>query len=316
MDIDVLANQTVPYISAAVGAYGGAVLTKLEQNAADETVRVGQRLLRTLLHGGTGRPAVQHAVLDLASAQSDPDFQAALRAQVKLVLREDGQLAAQLAALLPLQQTVSAEGDRSVAVGGGNTGLISTGDHATNIQNPTTHVTGKRAEVYIGSRVTKRRILLLPFGFVYRVTRNAGSAATSHPVAAVMAGTALVAGAVSGGLLLSRTSAGDPLSGDWRDGSGNIVQFTSSGAHSWTGEVTHGNTDVCLPLHIAVTGDGSHYQGTEAYYTGVWGDCGSFKADGSIALAVEAGGTKLDVTTAGPGAQLCSNCAPTVWTKQ
>lgn len=316
MDIDVLANQVVPYITAAVGAYGGAVLTKLEQNAADETVQAGQRLLRALLHGGGGRPAVQHAVLDLASAQSDPDFQAALRAQIKRALREDAQLAGQLAALLPHTQTVSAAGERSVAVGGDNSGLISTGDGATNVQNPTMHVTGKRAEVYVGSKVTKRRILLLPFGFVVRVTRAAGSSATAHPVAAVIAGTALVAGAVSGGLLLSRTSASDPLSGDWKDTSGNTVQFTSTGAHSWAGQVTHGNTDVCLPLNIAVTGSGNRYTGTEAYYTGTWGDCGTFKANGDIALVVGADGRTLDVTTAGPGAQLCSNCAPVVWTKQ
>jgi hypothetical protein len=41
-----LAAEMTPYVSAAVGAYGGAVLAKVRDDAADATVGLGRRLLQ------------------------------------------------------------------------------------------------------------------------------------------------------------------------------------------------------------------------------------------------------------------------------
>lgn len=234
MDVDMLASQVVPYITAAVGAYGAAVLTRIEDTAADQTVRVGQRLLRRLLGSRAGRPGIEQAVTALATSGGDRDFQIALRAQIKLALRQDPELAAQLAALMPHTPTVSSSGARSAAVGGDNSGQISTGDGAANIQGATTHVTGDRAEVFIGSRIAKWKILFLPFGFIIKVTKNIGSAAVAHPVAAAVAGAVLVAGGVSGGLALAKPRS-------------SAESLPRSFNGSWSGDVLQYNTDQDYP---------------------------------------------------------------------
>ena len=133
-EVDALLGQIVPAISAAVGVYGTGVLTRAEDAAADETVRVGQRLLARILHRRPEPVPVRDAVADLAEAGDDPDALAALRFQIKRVLASDRQFAAELAELLPSGAAVPAAGDRSVAVGGANSGIVSTGDHALNVQ--------------------------------------------------------------------------------------------------------------------------------------------------------------------------------------
>ncbi|WP_228718465.1 hypothetical protein [Kitasatospora acidiphila] len=127
-------GQIVPAISAAVGAYGTGVLTRAEDAAADETIRLGQRLLDRILRRRPEPVPVRNAVSDLAEAGGDPDALAALRFQIRQVLVGDQQFAAELAELLPPGATVHAAGDRSVAVGGTNSGIISTGDQAVNVQ--------------------------------------------------------------------------------------------------------------------------------------------------------------------------------------
>jgi hypothetical protein len=47
-DLVTLAAEAVPYASAALGAYGGAVLVKVRDDLADKTVGVGVRLLQRI----------------------------------------------------------------------------------------------------------------------------------------------------------------------------------------------------------------------------------------------------------------------------
>jgi hypothetical protein len=129
-DIDTLLGQIVPAVEAAVGAYGVGVLTRVEDEAAGETVRLGHRLLARILHRGANAASVQAAVIDLAGTDEDPDALAALRLQIKKALRDDPQFAAELSAILPERPAVQATGTRSVAVGGNSEGIISTGDGA------------------------------------------------------------------------------------------------------------------------------------------------------------------------------------------
>ena len=44
-EVATLIADATPYVTAAVGAYGGAVLAKVRDDAADATVGVGRRLL-------------------------------------------------------------------------------------------------------------------------------------------------------------------------------------------------------------------------------------------------------------------------------
>lgn len=127
-------DAAVTAVSAAVGVYGRDVLVRTEGAAVDATAALGLRILARLRRGaGKEHAAVEEAVADVADNPEDEDFLAALRAQVKKALSRDSDLAADLAALLREAGgvTVTAAGDRSVAVEH-NTGIISTGDGATN----------------------------------------------------------------------------------------------------------------------------------------------------------------------------------------
>ncbi|MET8503387.1 hypothetical protein ABZV60_01885 [Streptomyces sp. NPDC004787] len=131
-EIEILLSQAVPAVSAAVSAYGAAVLTRAEDEAAGATVRLGQRLLERLRRNAPDRPALDAAVTDLAEAEDDPDAVAALRLRIRQALRDSPELRAELAALLPAP-AVEAGGERSVSVGGDVTGIVSTGDGAVNV---------------------------------------------------------------------------------------------------------------------------------------------------------------------------------------
>ncbi|XIE79723.1 hypothetical protein AB6O49_20410 [Streptomyces sp. SBR177] len=87
-EIEILLSQAVPAVSAAVSAYGAAVLTRAEDEAAGATVRLGQRLLERLRRNAPDRPALDAAVTDLAEAEDDPDAVAALRLRIRQALRD------------------------------------------------------------------------------------------------------------------------------------------------------------------------------------------------------------------------------------
>jgi len=131
-EIDSLLGQLVPAVEAAVGVYGIRVLSVVEDEAANETVRLGQRLLDRIVHRGAQAEPVRVAVADLAQAATGtPDSR---RAQFEETLREvlghSPTLVAELAALLPQRPTAQASGAGSVSVVK-NSGIISTGEGAT-----------------------------------------------------------------------------------------------------------------------------------------------------------------------------------------
>ncbi len=80
------------------------------------------------------KPALNEALADAQAAPADADAQAALRLQLKKLLTEDPALLAEAARLLasaPTEsKTVTASGNRSVAIGGNASGnVIITGDN-------------------------------------------------------------------------------------------------------------------------------------------------------------------------------------------
>ncbi|MEU8819147.1 hypothetical protein [Actinoplanes sp. NPDC048796] len=118
MDPEVAAvtAAVVPYVSAAVGAYGAAVVERVQEAAADSTVGLGGRLLQRFLNRGRSAAGVEEAVADLAEDVSDEDRVAALRVQVRKALNADPELAAEVRGLLAeAGVTVTASGERSIA---------------------------------------------------------------------------------------------------------------------------------------------------------------------------------------------------------
>jgi hypothetical protein len=130
-ELAVLIGEVSPYVTAAVGAYGGAVLAKANDRAADATVGLGRRLLQRIF-GTRAAEEVPQPIADLAADPADPDLQAALRVAIRTLLAEDADLADDLRGLLAGAPavTVTASGERSIAAQS-ITGVASTGDDAT-----------------------------------------------------------------------------------------------------------------------------------------------------------------------------------------
>ena len=83
-DVASLAAEMTPYMSAAVGAYGGTVLTRVRDEAADATVGLGRRLLQKVFgRQGEGEP-LPEPLADLAADPADAD---APLAAVRLAVR-------------------------------------------------------------------------------------------------------------------------------------------------------------------------------------------------------------------------------------
>ncbi|MFF5129123.1 hypothetical protein ACFY41_19600 [Streptomyces syringium] len=131
MDALLVAGQIAPYVTAAVGAYGTAVVTRVSDAGAGATVSLGQRILQRVWRREESREDIEGAVDALAAAPEDEDLQALLRAQLKRALLADPELTAELARLLPpAGSSFTASGAGAVAVQH-NSGVISTGSDAT-----------------------------------------------------------------------------------------------------------------------------------------------------------------------------------------
>ncbi|MFG3662404.1 hypothetical protein [Streptomyces sp. NPDC047706] len=134
VDVAQLVEQSWPFVGAAVGAYGTAVLTRAGDAGATATVSMGQRVLHRLWRRLESRPHLLRAVEGAARDPEDDDAQAALRSEIRRLLREDEELARDLARLLsdagPAGATYQAIGQGSV-VAGVNHGVISTGGDVT-----------------------------------------------------------------------------------------------------------------------------------------------------------------------------------------
>jgi hypothetical protein len=133
-ELAVLVGEMSPYVTAAVGTYGAAVLARANDQAADATVGLGCRILRRVFGTRTAEDVPQ-PVTDLAADPGDPDLQAALRVEIRRQLADDAELAADLRGMLAgsAAVTVTASGERSIAAQS-VTGVASTGDDATIIR--------------------------------------------------------------------------------------------------------------------------------------------------------------------------------------
>ncbi|MEU2552243.1 hypothetical protein ABZ589_11155 [Streptomyces sp. NPDC013313] len=116
-----LVEQAGPYLTAAVGAYGAAVLTRAQDAAADATVGLGQRILQSLWRRGNeaGRAELERVVDEAADEQDDAYSAAVLSRLLRRALRDDPGLQEELSALLPAPAagtvTITASGERSIA---------------------------------------------------------------------------------------------------------------------------------------------------------------------------------------------------------
>jgi hypothetical protein len=103
-EIATLVADATPYVTAAVGAYGGAVLAKVRDDAADATVGVGRRLLQRVFGR---RPADEPLPAPLDALVADPgdaDALGMVRWAMRQALEADAVMLAEVKSVLASAQ--------------------------------------------------------------------------------------------------------------------------------------------------------------------------------------------------------------------
>jgi len=108
-----VAAEMVPYATTALGAYGGAVLAKAENDAADATVGFGRRLLQRVFGRGTGGEPLPLVLAKVAASPEDPDYLGMLRAAIRDALESDAQMLAEVREILVQARPVVTGGSQS-----------------------------------------------------------------------------------------------------------------------------------------------------------------------------------------------------------
>ncbi len=106
-DVASMAAEMTPYVSAAMAAYGGAVLATVRGDAADATVSMGRRLLQKVFgHHGEHVP-LPTPLADLAADPADQDALAACRLMIRKALAADPVLAEEIRRMLATAPAVT-----------------------------------------------------------------------------------------------------------------------------------------------------------------------------------------------------------------
>ncbi|MBO0802996.1 MAG: hypothetical protein J2P25_07975 [Nocardiopsaceae bacterium] len=120
-EIATLTADATPYVMAAVSAYGGAVLAKTRDKAADATVSVGVRFLQRVFgHKKDGDP-IPHELAVLAATPEDPDALGAVCRAIHAAMSADEAMLGEVRSILdtapgpPVIQNVHAGGDAYAA---------------------------------------------------------------------------------------------------------------------------------------------------------------------------------------------------------
>jgi hypothetical protein len=108
-EVAVLVADATPYLTAAVGAYGGAVLAKVRDDAADATVGVGRRLLQRVFgHREEGEP-LPAPLAALAADPADADAAAVVRWAMRQALEADAAMLEEVKTMLASAQGAGAK---------------------------------------------------------------------------------------------------------------------------------------------------------------------------------------------------------------
>jgi len=130
-DVASLAAEMTPYVSAAAAAYGGAVLAKVRDDAADSTVSLGRRLLQRVFGSRDDGDRLPEPLTDVIADPMDVDALAALRLHLRKVLTSDSALETEVREMMAATGvTVTASGERSIAAQV-ISGIANTGDDST-----------------------------------------------------------------------------------------------------------------------------------------------------------------------------------------
>jgi hypothetical protein len=87
-----LVTDATPYLAAALATYGGAVLTKVRDDAADATVGVGRRLLQRVFGRKENGESLPVPLAEVISTPDDADALGALHLVIRRALEGDAEM--------------------------------------------------------------------------------------------------------------------------------------------------------------------------------------------------------------------------------
>ncbi len=99
-ELATLVADATPYITAAVSAYGRAVLAKVQDDAADATVGVGRRFLQRVFGHRREDEPLPEPVAELVEFPDDADVLGALRRAIRRQLEADPEMLADCRTIL------------------------------------------------------------------------------------------------------------------------------------------------------------------------------------------------------------------------
>jgi hypothetical protein len=101
-DVLSLMAEMTPYVSAAAVAYGGAVLVRARDEAADATVELGRRLLQRVFGVRREGEPLPDPLAELAASPEDEDALAAMRLAISKALAADSAMETELRSMLTM----------------------------------------------------------------------------------------------------------------------------------------------------------------------------------------------------------------------
>ncbi|MGW4411136.1 hypothetical protein ACWEJ6_44390 [Nonomuraea sp. NPDC004702] len=113
-DLATLVADVSPFVTAAVSAYGGAVLARAQEDAADATVVWGRKILQRIFGVESTEGQTPEVVVELAEDPDSADLQAALRVRIRKALDADPRLAAEVAQMVEQARAQLAMGQGQV----------------------------------------------------------------------------------------------------------------------------------------------------------------------------------------------------------
>ena len=105
-EVATLATEATPYATAALGAYGAAVLTKVRDELADATIGTGRRVLQRIFgrrEAGEELPAVLAEVIE---NPGDADYVGALRLTIRKALESDDVMLAEVQEIIDVARPI------------------------------------------------------------------------------------------------------------------------------------------------------------------------------------------------------------------
>jgi hypothetical protein len=126
-EIAQVAAEIVPYVTTALGAYGGAVLAKVEDGAADATAGFGRRLLQRIFGRQKDGEPLPPVLTKVIANPGDPDYLGTLRVAIRDVLENDARMLAEVREILSEhREEKSLQAGRDLYFAQGNINIINT----------------------------------------------------------------------------------------------------------------------------------------------------------------------------------------------